>query len=433
MALTETPGTVQYTCPRCGWTGEFDGRFARWCIANDHGLIAEDEQQRLAAQPRRVRRKREKSRRRAEALQERLTRADNLRPGGGARFAAIVFGAAIHALTLAVFVGAVALLLTGIWPLYIVAALGFGIVWVLRPRIDRRPGTGWLKRTKLPKLFAVLDAVGEATGAPTPKYVRIDARFNAGTSRHGVRHEPVLVLGAPLWQILDGGERLALLGHELGHQVNGDTTQSVLVTTARRSLHEWRMMFHPGAAPGPRRRMSPGVAGLAELLVPVILLPFYLLLTGLQQVYGWLQVHVSLRAEFLADDIAARTASTASALALIRKLGTGPSVAAYVTRTKLGRGSSRKAPSVEDAMEMWIGLQDYMRTIPEHEYVRAARISEFHGTQIDASHPAHYLRARLLQGRPEHQAAVTITEDEWLAVDVELASYVAEIGRAILR
>jgi hypothetical protein len=156
-------------------------------------------------------------------------------------------------------------------------------------------------------------------------------------------------------------------------------------------------------------------------------------MTGLQQFYGWLQIHVSLRAEFLADDIAARTASTASALALIRKLDSRPSVEAYVTRTKSRRASSRKAPSLEDAMEMWIGLQDYMQTIPEHEYIRAARVSEYRGTQIDASHPADYLRARLLKGRPPHRAAVTVTEDEWLAVDLELAPYVAEVGRTMLR
>jgi hypothetical protein len=107
-------------------------------------------------------------------------------------------------------------------------------------------------------------------------------------------------------------------------------------------------------------------------------------------------------------------------------------VEAYVTRTKLGRAARRKAPSDEDAMEMWVGLQDYMRTIPEHEYIRAARVSEYRGTRIDASHPAHYLRTRLLMERPSHDAAVAVSEDEWLGVDVELAPYVAVVGRAIL-
>jgi Zn-dependent protease with chaperone function len=167
--------------------------------------------------------------------------------------------------------------------------------------------------------------------------------------------------------------------------------------------------------------------------MPVILLPFYLSVTGLQKFYEWLQVHVSLRAEFLADDIAAQTASTDAAIALIRKLNARFSVEAYVTRTKAGRRSFRTGPSPEDAMEMWIGLQDYVQTIPEHEYVRAARISEYRGTQIDASHPAHYLRVRLLKGRPPRRAAVTVSEDEWLGVDLELASYIAEVGRRMLR
>ena len=84
-------------------------------------------------------------------------------------------------------------------------------------------------------------------------------------------------------------------------------------------------------------------------------------------------------------------------------------------------------------MEMWIGLRDYLQTIPEHEYVRAARVSEHRGTQIDASHRANYLRTRLLKGRPPHRAAVTVSDEEWLGVDLEVASHIAEVGRRMLR
>ncbi|ACU77598.1 peptidase M48 Ste24p [Catenulispora acidiphila DSM 44928] len=398
-------------------------------MADDHDLMAKDEHQKLAAQKRFARRKREKARRRGEALEQRLIQAGDLRPGGVARLAAVCFGLAIHALTLLVFAGAMAALLSGIWPLYLLTILGFGVVWVLRPRLEKRPGADWLRREKAPGLFAILDRISGATGAPTPKYVKVDARFNAATARRGVRHEPVLILGAPLWQILDGDERLALLGHELGHQVNGDTTQGVLVATARRSLHEWRVLLYPSGVGW----SGPGVAGLAQLLLPVVLVPFYLMVTGFQTFYGWLQVHVSLRAEFLADDIAAQTASTASVIALMRKLDARPSVEAYVTRTKFGRRTARVTPSLEDATHMWIGLQDYITTIPEHEYIRAARLSELRGTQIDASHPANYLRLRLLKGRPTRGAAVKVTEDEWLGVDRELAPYVTEVGRSMLR
>ncbi|WP_194923830.1 M48 family metallopeptidase [Catenulispora pinisilvae] len=429
MALTETPRTVEYTCQQCGWTGEFDARFAPWCMAQDHYLITKDEQQKSATLKKRERRRQETARRRGEALQERLLQADDLRPGGAARLAAVSFGLAIHTLTLVIFIGAVAALLSGLWPLYIVALLGFGIAWVVRPRFGKRPGAGWIKRGKAPKLFAILDRIGEANGAPTPKYVSFDGRFNAGTARRGVRNEPVLTLGVPLWQVLAGEERLALLGHELGHQVNGDTTQSVLVASAHRSLREWRVLFYPSTHGRP---VSRGTAGFGQLLLPVVLFPFYLLMTGLQKFYGWLQVHVALRAEFLADDIAAETASTKAALALVRKLDARSSVEVYMARARTAHPTFRNAPSLEDAMEMWIGLEDYIQTIPEHEYIRAARISEYRGTQIDSSHPADYLRARLLKGRPPRNGTVTVTEDEWLSVDLELASYVAEAGRAIL-
>jgi Zn-dependent protease with chaperone function len=400
-------------------------------MPHDHDLIAKDELAKTAAQKRWARRRREKARRRGEAMEERLVQSGDLKPGGVARTAALVFGLAVHGLTLAVLAGVVAALLSGIWLLYIPAALGAAIVWVVRPRIGERPGAAWQTRAKLPRLYEVLDRIVAATGAPTPKYVRFDGAFNASTARRGLRHEPVLTIGAPLWQILDGDERLALLGHELGHQVNGDTTQGLLVATARQSLRKWRILFYPTS--GPRPVASRGAAGLAAWLLPVVLLPFYALMTGAELFSVWLQVHVSLRAEFLADDIAARTASTPAALALIREFDARGSVDAYVTRSRYQGRSRRKSVSDEDAMEMWIGLQDYLKTIPEHEYIRAARVSEYRGTQIDASHPAHYLRARLLKGRPPHTAAVTVSEDEWLGVDVELAAFMAEVGRKLLR
>ncbi|GAA1975556.1 M48 family metallopeptidase [Catenulispora subtropica] len=399
-------------------------------MPGDHGLIGPEELKRLDAEKRLARRRREAGRRRAETLERRLAQAEDLRPGGLARLSALLFGIGVHALTVAVLVGSVLLLFDGVWVLWIVALLGFGVVWQLRPRLGRKPGAGWQRREDLPRLFAVLDRVGGAIGAPTPSAVRVDTGFNASTQRLGLRHEPVLTLGAPLWQVLEHDERLALLGHELGHHVNGDAARGVLVATARHSLREWRVLLYPSS--GGTRAMS-GPAGLAQLLVPVVLFPFYILMTSLDLLYGWIQVHVSLRAEFLADEIAARTASTDSAVRLISKLDVHMTVASHLARVKAARKASRKPVPLEEGAAFWDGLRDYVATIPEHEYARQERVSVFRGTRVDASHPAHYLRRRLLKERPHYEATVTVSDEEWEAVDRELNPFIVEAGHRLIR
>ncbi|NUR64015.1 MAG: M48 family metalloprotease [Catenulispora sp.] len=421
---------VEFTCPQCGWSGEFDARFAPWCVPNDHGLIGTEELRKLDGEKRRDRRRRETGRRRAEALEKRLAQAESLKPGGLARLCALLFALVVHAVTLGVLVGSVLLLINGVWLLWIVALLGLGVVWQMRPRVGRRPKEGWYRRGDLPNLFALLDRVGAAIGAPTPKAVRVDTAFNAGTQRLGLRHEPVLTLGVPLWQVLDGGERLALLGHELGHQVNGDAARGLLVATARQSLWEWRVLFYPSSRGiGPVR----GTAGLAQLIVPVVLFPIYLFVTGLERFYAWIQVHVSLRAEFLADEMAARTASTDAAVRLIRKLGAFSAVASYIGRVKAVRAGSREPVTDEEGVALWQGLREHVAAIPEMEFVRQERVSAFRGTSVDASHPANHLRSALLKERPRHEAAVTVSDEEWKAVNREMAASMVAGGLILLR
>jgi Zn-dependent protease with chaperone function len=399
-------------------------------MSGDHGLIGSEELKRRDGEKRRDRRRREAGRQRAEALEKRLAQAASLKPGGLARLSAVAFAIVVHAVTLGVLVGSVLLVVDGVWVLWIVALLGFGVVWQLRPRLGRRPKKGWYRRDDLPRLFAVLDRVGGAIGASPPKAVRMDTAFNASTMRLGLRHEPALILGAPLWQALDGEERLALLGHELGHQVNGDAARGVLVATARRSLREWRVLFYPSTS---GMRPTRGIMGLSQLLVPVVLFPIYLLVTGLERFYARIQVHVSLRAEFLADEMAARVASTDAAVRLIRKLSAASSVASHIGRAKAARGGSWQPVTPQEGFALWQGLQQYVATIPETEFVRQERVSQFRGTAVDASHPANYLRSALLQERPGHEAAVTVSDEEWEAVDSELTAHFAAVGRQLLR
>ncbi len=412
-----------------------------WCEQCGHGLGALSSEE-LAARGREKswqRRRREAGRRRAEDLEARLAGVEDLRPGGAARLAAIGAALLVHLLGLVV-------LATGIWLLtldhviaYVGGAFCLGIAWVVRPRIPRMgKKTAWKRREDLPEFFGLLDKSAAAVGAPVPRAVVFIATqggepyFNAGTTRLGLRRTPVLRMGVPLWQALPREERQALLGHELGHLVNGDATSSLFVWSARISLGNWRYLFTPTR----RRRAMTAREWFAEWLAAMVMLPLYFSMRLLERLFAAIDIRVRLRAEYLADEKAAVMAGTDAALALMRTLSVGRSIVLHLGREKRRRGvgtPNRARGGAEEGVAVWASLQEYLAAFPPHEYERLVRISEERGTAADDSHPAHYLRMRLLRGRPHRDAALTIGDAEWDAVEKELYPLVAAAGAALLR
>jgi hypothetical protein len=102
-----------------------------------------------------------------------------------------------------------------------------------RPRFGRVPKYATkVTPAEAPELYRLVGDVAAALSAPVPAvYVEEDV-FNASASRVGLRRRPVLVLGLPLWNVLSAQQRVALLGHELGHFVNGDPRRGLLVQPA---------------------------------------------------------------------------------------------------------------------------------------------------------------------------------------------------------
>lgn len=451
VTLAETSGTISFTCPQCSWTGTFDMRYPAWCEQCEHGLsaLSSEETAERAREKGRHRRRREAARRRAEEIEARLAGVGDLRPGGAVRLAAMLAATLVHLMGLAVLVTGIWLLTTGIFTGYIGGALLVGVAWVVRPRVGKLDKKKeWKRREDLPLFFGLLDRTAASVGAPVPKLVQLTATyprggvvFNASTARLGLRRTPVLMIGIPLWQVLSRRERLAVLGHELGHQVNGDTTGSLFVRSAQNSLQQWQHLFTPPGSGaridwGTRHAGRMGRGALAEMLATLFMLPLYFAAILLVRLFAWIDTHVSLRAEYLADEIGARVAGTEAAVGLMRKLSIGQSVVVHLSREKARRGVraavTRGRAAAEEGAAVWANLDAYLGSIPEHEYDRLVRVSEFRGTAADSHHPATYLRMRLLRARPSLDGALTVSSEEWEAVEKELYRYVATAGAALL-
>lgn len=428
-----TPQTVQFTCPQCGWSGEFDRRFTAWCRACGHGAEPGAEPPR----GNRAARREARGRARAEALAARLHTAADLRPGSGIGAVAIALSVAVHlvwVIVVAVVVYRLALAPGNFWS-WVVALIGGLIAFEVRPRIGwllrvpraMRERGAYAGRDELPKLFALLDRCADGIDSPRVDRVRFSRKFNASTTRAGSKGTVFLHLGVPLWITLDGGQRVALLGHELGHQTNGDILRGAWGHTADESLKRWRRILTPQQSRAQsyragRYRRGGNLGPLVAVLMFILLLPFYLAVSALHLAHARLLVTCSQRAEFLADEYSARAGGTADALRLVEHLSLSSSVDVYVTRMRSSRSKD----------DLWSGLNDHLNSVPEHERQRRVVVDRWHGTRIDAAHPAHHLRHDLLAARQQRPRAVTVEDAEWAAIDAELKPFYDQIGRSML-
>jgi hypothetical protein len=294
---------------------------------------------------------------------------------------------------------------------------------------------GWIRAQDAPLFFALLGKCAAALKAPVPDQVRFDTRFNAATARFGLKQRTYLLLGVPFWQVIDGQQRIAVLGHELGHQVNGDTTHGLWAAGARRSLAEWMRLLDPRETGFERqsrrrtayRRRGNGAAGLASVLAPIVMIlllgPFFLVCYGCLRLLTRLDLSSGQRAEYLADELGARLGSTKAAVGAWDRLALSESVRHFLVNAR----------RMADGRPLWPALRDYLDSIPEHEKRRRVKADELRGTRVDATHPATYLRRRLLLERPERTALIEASEQEWAAIDAELKPWYNRAAAAIIR
>ncbi|WP_308011920.1 M48 family metallopeptidase [Actinacidiphila acidipaludis] len=344
-------------------------------------------------------------------------------------------GIAAHVLAWLVHLTTVVVAVTGV----LLVVLGFpvltqvlpGLVLLLlaaaiRPRFPRLPRHAvTLERADAPRLFALLDSVASAAGTRTADKVVIDAGFNASVTAYGIRHRRLLTLGLPLWHVLTPQQRVAVLGHEFGHYANGDMRRGMVVGTALNTLAGWYVLLLPAA-----RLRRGALEAVARALMTVPRGAVLALLRLLDRC----TLHTARRAEYRADAVAARTASTEAMVEVLDALLGGDSVMHELRRQGiLARTRNRGADPRAIADGLWAHLAEHARTVPGHEWERLRRVDERRGHRVRATHPPRYLRRDLLAKAPPEPGTVWLDAAEVAAIDAELAVLEPTLAKDTLR
>ncbi|GIF06545.1 M48 family metalloprotease [Actinoplanes siamensis] len=313
-----------------------------------------------------------------------------------------------------------ALLATGIWlltydffsPVNLLGALLVLIAVALRPRLGRLPEDAHeLDRATAPTLFALIERVAGTVGAPMPDVVLLIADRNAFTITIGLRRRRVLALGAPLWSVLDPQERVALLGHELGHFVNGDVRRGLVTQAAETTLGQVAHLLRPA-------KRGSGVVETAVELLARAAARFFLLL---HLVLVWISMRDSQRAEYLADEMAARAGGSDAAIRLLDQLLFGDAIDTVVRR-EARAGHSAAA---------WRAAADQARNQLSVDVVAYRQLSRRTEVSLFASHPPCGSRAGLIAARAGRPAAVQVTGADLDRMDEELTAHYERVRREL--
>lgn len=319
---------------------------------------------------------------------------------------------AVHLLTVVTFAAGV-LILAGasgfVLPIRII--LGFLAVmaaFLVQPFWHRRkkPTSKLLERDQTPALYGLVDQVATALGCRGLDGIRLDLRFNASIGR--TRSEGwVMTIGLPLWTTLSAQQRVALIGHELGHQVNRDQRRKLLVWGAAVSMAQWSYLLNPRGG-NVRYR---GLAALGELLAIALMLPLSASAAGLAWLLNVLGSRQGLAAEYYADALAATVAGTDAAASGLERLLLAESCFRRLEHTA----------KFDKEADPWAELAGYAAAIPAQEIERQRRLGRLRLPAVDSTHPPTQLRADLVRKLPYRTAAVVMDAGQRAAIDAELA------------
>ncbi|MEU0406985.1 M48 family metalloprotease [Streptomyces griseorubiginosus] len=411
------------SCPQCGMEIRSDRRFTTWCAACDWNVDPQGPGGR---------------KRGLDGVRRRIAQRHGVRlfdelsgEGGGGASRRTVSGLLAYAIALAVH--GLTLVLAAIGLLGLIRGWGglgmaFGLfllalAWSLRPRLNRLSDDDRvLLRADAPELYALVDEVAAAMGTRSVDAVVVDVDANAGVTHLGLRRR-LLTLGLPLWEVLSPQQRIALLGHELGHFTQGDTRHGMVVGTACGSLNTWLYYVQP--TPNPNAIQA--IANLACI-------PLRLLITGVLALLELLTARASQRGEYLADAAAARAGSTDGAVGLMDHLMVTDSIVTTLHReTNTRRLSGSGSGGQRNGDGLWEALAAHLDSVPESEFERQRRVGALRGHSVDATHPPTHLRRRLLLSGTPVPAAVTADTARTERIAGELADVRRTLAREVVR
>lgn len=410
-----THASESWSCPECGAETPVGEGLSRWCDKCNWNVepYTRDEESFLARQYAQI------GRRRGARILQKLVAApvDALKPRlTASKVTALCVAIAVHGSSLVVF-GLGLLLIVNYFPHVLAVALGIalcGLAWFLLPSFGKLPDDV-LPQSEFTALYTLVnDVARELSGQPINNIV-VDETFNAGYATVGWRRIPVLWLGLPFWMSLRPQERVALLGHEIAHGVNGDSTRGGVIGTALHTLDTWIALLRANAFPSTEASDVFSRAATWALSLPI---------AALQTFLAHLLWYDKQKAEFLADYLGATVAGTPATIGALTKTSLSGHFDDFLLR--------RIYSSTQSGQQVLEQFREKIAELPEREMERVRRAAKLEGARLDSTHPPTVHRMAFLLAHEVSKPRLVADDATVRSIDLELQRLEERLGDRLI-
>ncbi|MFF7051801.1 hypothetical protein ACFY94_25940 [Streptomyces griseorubiginosus] len=330
----------------------------------------------------------------------------------------------VYLVTAALFISSVFLIVVGwrtvVQPMTGLALLGLALA--VRPRIGQlNPDLPTLRREDAPALFDWLGGIADTCGVRPPETVQLAAEFSITVTHYGFSRQRCLVVGLPLWAAYPPQQRVAAVAHALAYAAPRHARSRAFVAVVLESLAAGSETIRGNDSAYISWNANPLAFGADHVAAAarnfnirgkfsewLLVIP-RAAMSATARLLLWLTLPATWSALLEADDAAARTASSASAVAALndRDLARPICVEAHrmVIETRpLAPGRSNRSPR-----------QDFWEKLAHH----AARLREQRGGDATRDSP-HASRVARLSAAPRQRAAMTVDEHDLTCIADEL-------------
>lgn len=260
------------------------------------------------------------------------------------------------------------------------ALVFFFFAYLARPRfvkVNIKP----LERKDFSGLYGIVDEIAAELKLTKIDGIAISGDFNACFIQSGIRGKKYIVIGLPLFYVLEEQEKVALLSHELAHNANNDASRGIFISEALRILESWYNFLNPdylacGISVG-------GILAIPVNLIKLLLAKMLYLLWYVISVLLWRNKQIS---EYYADYLASKISGTDAMVSLLEK-------SHYDT---VFYESIRKSNFINYTDNLFEKLKNKLSVLPEREKKRIKLINESGLYSIDSTHPPTAFRIQYL-------------------------------------
>lgn len=274
--------------------------------------------------------------------------------------------------------------------------------WFLFPKMEKFPKKVAL-REDFPTLFQTVFAISEKLQTQPVDAIILDRNFNASFGTAGWKRKKVLTLGLPLISILSPQEFVALLGHELAHDINGDPMRGRYIGTAIDSLSRWHALFMPSRMGYIRRGC---VAAFTNYIANTLMAIFSVVPWLMAYFLSHLLWRASQRAEYLADYLSSEVGGKQATLSLLRKLYFHPTFVNVVKKSTL----------LEKPRPFFEFFKDEVANMPEENYARLVAMAQKEVEEFGTMHPPLPYRVKVMEGRSDTSPGFILSSAQYEAI-----------------